>query len=163
VLLLKTDRLRNFLGQSKDQRDYVLGYHRPVDVAGIGEDRIAIHEFGKQKLVYRSRGRVNPLKLSSRLKLFGTEGEGEGYFGVGDIVLKVFKIVDPNNFELRKIPCESFREPLRGDPEIEAVGSCYQNLHRVIGRSGHRVIFIIYPPYWGKRAKDVVQALLTFR
>jgi hypothetical protein len=27
----------------------VLGYHRPVDVAGIGEDHIAIHEFGKTK------------------------------------------------------------------------------------------------------------------
>jgi hypothetical protein len=47
VLLLKAHGQRNFLSESKDQRDYVLGYDWAVDVAGVGEDDITVHEFGK--------------------------------------------------------------------------------------------------------------------
>ena len=45
MLLLQTHRAWNFLGQREDEGDDVLGDHRPVHFARVGENNVAIDEF----------------------------------------------------------------------------------------------------------------------
>ena len=47
VLLLKAHGLWNLFRKSKNQSHYVLGDNWPVDIAGVGEYHIAVHQLGK--------------------------------------------------------------------------------------------------------------------
>jgi len=53
---LKSHCLRNPLGQSEDHAHGLLGDGRPMYVAAVGKEDVAIHELGKQKLMNRSGG-----------------------------------------------------------------------------------------------------------
>ncbi len=68
VLLLKAHGGGDVLGQGKDQCDDVLGDHRAVDVAAVGEDDVAVHQFWKQELVYGCGWGVDPAEVSARLE-----------------------------------------------------------------------------------------------
>src|SRR6266567_8247623 len=99
---------------------------------------------------------VNPAKLSRGLKLLGAEGEGECYFGVGDFLCDVFVVGEPDYVDPWEVASEAVGEPCGSSPEIEAViGGNEQLFRRVIWRSGHRVIFIIYQPCGGEWVTNI--------
>src|SRR5579863_10324238 len=90
------------------------------------------------------RRRMDPAEVVRGTELFGAKSGGEGYFRVGDFLGDGVVVRDPDYVDLRKVAGEAFGEPLGGGPEIEAVVGGDNNFNRVIGRSGHRMMLIIY-------------------
>src|SRR5215470_9008344 len=111
VLLLVANILGNPLGESKDERDDVLGHHRSVDLAGIGKDDIARNELGIQELMNRRRGRVHPAQLVGELQLLSPYGKSKGDIGFQQLLFHVVVTGKPDNFGLRKLFSELIGEP----------------------------------------------------
>src|ERR1700737_3353101 len=87
MFLLKARRLGQSLGESEDQGHNMLGHDPTVDLAAVGEDDVAVHQFGKYQLMDRGRGRMNPAQLLSDPQLLRTERPGNDDLGVTEIGL----------------------------------------------------------------------------
>src|SRR5258708_32650866 len=74
-------------------------------------------------------GRVYPAEFSGGGKLLRPESKDERYLGLGNLDLDVVVIRNASNLELGKIRRQSVSEPLRGDPEIQAVVRSNKNFH----------------------------------
>src|SRR5258708_15682041 len=74
-------------------------------------------------------GRVYPAEFSGGGKLLRPESKDERYLGIGNFALDVVVIRNASNLELGKIRRQSVSEPLRGDPEIQAVVRSNKNFH----------------------------------
>src|SRR5262249_52428615 len=126
---LVADIFGNPLGESKDERYDVLGHNRSVDFTRIGEDDVAVNEFGIQEWMNGSRGTMHPAQLVRELQLFRADRKSKDDFGARQFLFQVVVTGETDNFELRKLFPKSTGKPVRGNPQIEAMVGGDEQLH----------------------------------
>ena len=119
--LLQQHSLRNFPGQSEDQRDDVFGNNRAVNFPRICEDHVTVHEFRKEELMNCRGGSVDPTQFASDGKLLGAQGDREYDFRIAQIFFNALIAVALHDLQVRKICRKPLHKPCRDIPEIKAV------------------------------------------
>src|SRR5262249_43695632 len=128
----------NSLCQGKNQGKHMLRHNRPVHLTCVGQDDIAVHQLGKQKLVHGGSRRMDPAKPLRYPELLGTKRKCEGNVGIREFLLDAVVGRHSYNFKLRELFAEILDKPLGGYPEVKAmIGGDEKLAHRLCGENGH--------------------------
>ena len=99
LLLLVAHGLRKAFGEREGQRQRVLGNHRAVYVARVGDSDVAGAQLVAHQRVDCRRRRVNPLQLPGGFDLRAAQRPRHGDVGVGDLVGHVIVVGEMNDLD----------------------------------------------------------------